>query len=66
MAPTEKLFYTTAELAERWSFSTRTLEGWRNDGIGVGYHRLNGRAIRYHIDDIERFERDWAHYLQKS
>ena len=51
------VFLTTAEVAERWAMSPRSLEGWRDKGIGVVWHRLNGGAVRYHIDDVEEFER---------
>lgn len=53
------VFLTTAEVAERWAMSPRSLEGWRDKGVGVAWHRLNGGAVRYHIDDIEEFERHW-------
>tara|TARA_R110002072_G_scaffold216863_3_gene374400 strand:- start:7953 stop:8153 length:201 start_codon:yes stop_codon:yes gene_type:complete len=54
-----KIFLTTAELANRWAQSKRTLEGWRNKGAGPNYHKIGG-SVRYHVDDIERFERAWS------
>ena len=53
------MFLTTAELAERWRISPRTLEGWRDKGIGPTYTRI-GNRVRYHIDVIERAENDWS------
>jgi hypothetical protein len=58
-ATTEKIFFTTVELAERWCMSPRSLEGWRDNGSGPNYHKIGSR-VRYHIDDIERFERQWS------
>jgi hypothetical protein len=53
-----RIFLTTDEVAGRWSMSRRTLEGWRDKGIGPTYHKI-GCTVRYHIDDVERFERLW-------
>lgn len=53
------IFLTTAELAERWRISSRTLERWRDKGIGPAYTRI-GNRVRYHIDVIERAEREWS------
>ncbi len=62
MSDAQKVFYTSGELADRWSMSKRTLEGWRDKGKGPNYHKIGG-SVRYHIDDIERFERTWSsHY----
>ncbi|WP_205958316.1 helix-turn-helix transcriptional regulator [Qipengyuania sediminis] len=57
------IFLTTTDIALRWQISKRTLEGWRDKGIGPNYHKI-GNRVRYHIDDIERFERVWSshHY----
>ena len=55
----KQIFFVTKELADRWRKSARTLEGWRDKGIGPNYHRI-GSSVRYHIDDIERFERAWS------
>ena len=48
------------ELAERWSFSPRTLEQWRWRGIGPRYLKLGGRVI-YRLSDVEAFEADRLH-----
>lgn len=54
----ERVFFTQAELAERWKVSARTLEGWRDKGIGLAYTRIGSR-VRYHINDVEECERLW-------
>lgn len=53
-----QLFLTTADVAERWRISPRTLEGWRDKGIGPTYCRIGSR-IRYQILDVEKYERCW-------
>jgi hypothetical protein len=51
----QPVFITTLELADRWKISGRTLEGWRDKGIGPAYVKIGSR-VRYHIDDIARAE----------
>lgn len=34
-----------------------TLKNWRAAGQGPAYHTCNGRLIRYHSDDLDRFVR---------
>ncbi|MXO94063.1 helix-turn-helix domain-containing protein [Erythrobacter arachoides] len=53
------MFLTTKELAHRWRISPRTLEGWRDKGIGPCYTKI-GNRVRYHIDAVERAEHDWS------
>lgn len=53
------VFLTTDEVAARWKISPRTLEGWRDKGIGPTYVRIGSR-VRYHIDQIRRAEQDWS------
>lgn len=66
MSDSAKIFFTTGELASRWAQSNRTLEGWRLKGIGPEYHKI-GASVRYHIDDIERYERAWSsHHTDNS
>lgn len=55
----KRIFYDTAEVADRWRLSRRTLEGRRDKGVGPGY-TLIGSRVRYHIDEIEKFERAWS------
>jgi glucose-6-phosphate 1-dehydrogenase len=56
LAPT---FLTTDEVADRWRISPRTIEGWRDKGIGPAYMKI-GNRVRNHIDVIERAEREWS------
>ena len=51
----QNVFFTTKEVANRWRLSPRSLEGWRDKGIGPTY-RVIGSSVRYHIDDIIEFE----------
>ncbi len=55
------VFLTTAEVAERFKCSIRTLEGWRDRGIGPNYHKIGGR-VRYHVEDLERYQRSVRAY----
>jgi DNA-binding transcriptional MerR regulator len=52
-------FLTTKELAHRWRISPRTLEGWRDKGIGPTYTRI-GNRVRYHTEVVESAERCWS------
>lgn len=49
-------FLSTDQVAVRWSISRRTLEGWRDKGIGPTFHKI-GNRVRYKIDDLERYEK---------
>ena len=55
------VFFKTSEVAERWKVSIRTLEGWRDRGIGPNFHKIGGR-VRYHVDDLDRYERSVRAY----
>ena len=55
MCQGRQVFLTTQEVANRWRMSPRSLEGWRDKGIGPTYHVIGSR-VRYHIDDIIEFE----------
>ncbi len=46
---------TQADLADRWQLSVRTLEAWRQRGVGPRWLRV-GRAVRYPIEEVEAFE----------
>lgn len=46
---------TQDDLAARWRMSPRTLERWRQRGIGPVYVKLPGRAI-YRLQDALAFE----------
>lgn len=49
---------TTKELAKELKVSTRTIEGWRLNGLGPRYVRVSNR-IRYKESDI-------IHYMSKN
>lgn len=53
-----QVFLTTNDVAKRWAMSPRSLEGWRDHGIGPTYHKIGSR-VRYHVDDVEKFERQF-------
>lgn len=59
MSDSGRVFFTTKELASRWRISPRTIEGWRDKGIGPVFVKI-GNRVRYHIDVIERAEREWS------
>lgn len=46
---------TQWDLARRWRMSHRTLERWRQRGIGVPYLKIGGR-VAYSLSDVEAFE----------
>lgn len=43
------------ELARRWRLSTRTLQRWRQAGVGPVFLQI-GRRITYRLCDVESFE----------
>ena len=53
---TQKLL-SPKELADMIGVTVRTLQMWRMFGEGPDYKRLNGRLIRYHIDDVNAYLR---------
>lgn len=50
-----KKYMSETELAEYWHISIRTLQSWRLNGGGPKFLKL-GKAIRYSVDEIKRFE----------
>jgi hypothetical protein len=34
-----------------------TLKTWRTRGEGPRYHLINGKSVRYHVDDLDAFVR---------
>ncbi len=51
-----------ASLAQRWLISQRTLEAWRNRGIGPTVTKI-GSCVRYRLADVEAYE---AAHLQQG
>lgn len=49
------IWLTTAELADRWKLTERTLERWRAERCGPSWHVLGG-SIRYALAEVEAFE----------
>ncbi len=43
------------ELAFRWRVSPRTVEKWRQTGVGPRHLRLRGRVL-YELSEIEAYE----------
>ena len=43
------------ELSRRWRLSPRTIEGWRQRGIGPQFLKVGGRVL-YRIADVEAYE----------
>ncbi|WP_241250686.1 helix-turn-helix domain-containing protein [Paragemmobacter kunshanensis] len=46
---------TTAELAERWRMTTRTLERWRAERYGPAWHTIGGKVL-YLLADVQAYE----------
>jgi hypothetical protein len=53
----DKTFLDTKQLAQRWSRSPRTIEGWRAKKVGPDYFNLNGKIL-YDIDEIIKAEEE--------
>lgn len=49
------LYLTEDELAVRQHRSVKTIQNERQKGGGVPFRKF-GRAVRYHIDDVELWE----------
>ena len=49
------MFFTTQELAARYRVSIRTIEGWRQRGIGPKWIKIGG-YVRYHLTALANFE----------
>jgi len=62
MQPT---FLTPHALADRWNTKQRTLSNWRWNGKGPKFHKL-GRVVRYHLEDVEAFEKLHRHTSTSS
>lgn len=46
--------------AEYLSSTPGTLRTWRAQGDGPRYHVVHGKAIRYHVDELDAFVRGEA------
>jgi excisionase family DNA binding protein len=53
-------YLTTAQAAHYCRLSERTMKQMRADGRGPRYHKIDGRFVRYHIDDLD----DWLQARQ--
>jgi hypothetical protein len=54
---------TEAQLAARWGVSPKTLQDWRRTGAGPAFLKLAGKAIRYPLAAVEKYE---AEHLRQS
>jgi predicted DNA-binding transcriptional regulator AlpA len=52
---TEKLLLTESEAARLLGFSPRFLQLRRSNGDGPKFVRVSARAIRYRLEDLERW-----------
>lgn len=52
-----ELLFSEAQLAVRWSISTKTLRNRRVTGGGVAFIKI-GRSVRYRLRDVINFEND--------
>jgi excisionase family DNA binding protein len=57
LATPKSPWLSTGQAAEYLGSSPATLKNWRSSGEGPAYHTCNGRLIRYHRDDLDRFVR---------
>ncbi|SKV12250.1 Helix-turn-helix domain [Mycobacteroides abscessus subsp. abscessus] len=55
MKVSTRAYLTTRELAERCGVSPRTVEGWRNNGLGPTYTRV-GHRVMYRETDVTAWE----------
>ncbi|ADZ70134.1 MAG: helix-turn-helix domain-containing protein [Xanthobacteraceae bacterium] len=39
------------------SSTPATLRTWRSNGAGPRYHVVQGKVVRYHVDDLDAFVR---------
>ena len=51
-------YLTIDDLAERYGISKKTVYDWRYRGYGPASVKLGG--IRYHVDDVRRWEDEQA------
>jgi predicted DNA-binding transcriptional regulator AlpA len=51
-------YLTIDDLAERYGISKKTVYDWRYRGVGPASVKLGG--IRFHVDDVKRWEEEQA------
>lgn len=51
----ESGWLTEEQLAKRLGLTWGTVKGWRHRGRGPDYYRVGPRAIRYRVEDVERW-----------
>ena len=49
-------FFTTEDVAERYSVSIPTVKYWRSSGKLVPTFKVPGGSVRYTLADLQRFE----------
>ncbi len=47
---------TEQELSSRWQVSIKTLQRWRSLHKGPKFIKLENRAVRYRLADVEAYE----------
>ena len=48
--PSQIMWLTAAELADRWRMTTRTLDRWRAKRSGPSWHVIGGRVLYLQAD----------------
>lgn len=48
-------WYDTLGASEYLCCSNATLKTWRAKGAGPKYHVIQGKMVRYHVDDLNAF-----------
>lgn len=51
-------WFTPEQAAEYLGCTVGTLKTWRSTGAGPRFSNVQGRAVRYHIDDLDAFYRE--------
>jgi hypothetical protein len=54
---------TEQQVAARWKVSLKTMRRWRQDKVGLTWHKLF-RHVRYHEDDVFEFEQQSSQHWQ--
>jgi hypothetical protein len=45
----------TKQAAAQLGLTDSALRNWRSQGVGPRFYRISARAIRYAVEDLERF-----------